>query len=149
MDDLKSAGRTQPLSLWRHSAYLSLRLWTTSTYPRIAALFNGRDHTSVVHGVQEATKILCADIEPVADLLERHGVLKKYQKEKDLILESFNMVAWAVERRRNENCSKPEIAAQLMKLTDKGLIVFEEDMERGHKDNNILVRVKSGAMLIR
>ena len=59
------------------------------------------------------------------------------------------MVAWAVERRRNENCSKPEIAAQLMKLTDKGLIVFEEDMERGHKNNNILVRVKSGAMLIR
>jgi chromosomal replication initiator protein len=52
IEALKSKGRQRPLVTLRQIAMYVIREMTDSSYPTIARLFGGRDHTTVMHAVR-------------------------------------------------------------------------------------------------
>ena len=49
--DILTNNRTQPLSTARQVAMFLARSLTEESYPAIGAKFGGRDHTTIMHGV--------------------------------------------------------------------------------------------------
>lgn len=55
LDDMKSVNRAKRLVAARYEAFYRIRTETTLSYPQIGRRFGGRDHTTVLHGVQKYT----------------------------------------------------------------------------------------------
>lgn len=59
--DLRGPSRKQPLVRCRQVAMYLCRELTDLSLPKIGALFGGRDHTTVMHGVDKITTMLTSD----------------------------------------------------------------------------------------
>jgi len=74
VDALKSKSRQRPLVTARQIAMYVFRQQTDLSYPSIARLFGGRDHTTVIHAVEKIERQMGerkAVFEQVTDLLQK------------------------------------------------------------------------------
>jgi chromosomal replication initiator protein len=74
IDALKGKSRQRPLVTARQIAMYVFRQLTDLSYPSIARLFGGRDHTTVIHAVEKIQRQMGerkAIYEQVTDLLQR------------------------------------------------------------------------------
>ena len=58
VDALKGKSRQRPLVMARQEAMYVFRELTDLSYPAIARLFGGRDHTTVIHAVDKITRLM-------------------------------------------------------------------------------------------
>lgn len=72
-EDLSSKKRTKTLTLPRHVAMYLCKELTSHSYPEIAAAFDKRDHTTILHGCRKIAKLRRTDSAVDSDLtaLER------------------------------------------------------------------------------
>jgi hypothetical protein len=60
--DLKGEGRKVPVAIARQEAFWRLRTELGLSYPRIGTIFNGRDHSTVIHGIRRHAARLTGDV---------------------------------------------------------------------------------------
>lgn len=58
VEDIKGKSRQRPLVTARQTAMYVVRELTELSYPAIARLFGGRDHTTVIHAVEKTTRVI-------------------------------------------------------------------------------------------
>jgi chromosomal replication initiator protein len=58
VDALRGKSRQRPLVMARQEAMYVFRELTDLSYPAIARLFGGRDHTTVIHAVDKITRLM-------------------------------------------------------------------------------------------
>jgi chromosomal replication initiator protein len=58
VDALRGKSRQRPLVAARQEAMYVFRELTDLSYPAIARLFGGRDHTTVIHAVEKITRLM-------------------------------------------------------------------------------------------
>lgn len=73
--DLVSPRRNRHIAYPRHIAMLLARELTTASMPRIGRAFGDRDHTTVLHALKNATRLLSADSDYEADFKALHAAL--------------------------------------------------------------------------
>jgi chromosomal replication initiator protein len=61
ISDLESPSRKQPLARARQVAMYVCRELTDLSLPKIGSLFGGRDHTTVLHGVNNVARLMKED----------------------------------------------------------------------------------------
>ena len=74
VDELTSQGRQQGLVKARQISMYVMRELTDLSYPAIASVFGGRDHTTVMHAVKKINSLLPAErkvYDQVAQLIAR------------------------------------------------------------------------------
>ena len=74
VDALRGKSRQRPLVTSRQIAMYAFRELTDLSYPSIARLFGGRDHTTVIHAVEKIQRQMGERkqiYEQVTDLLQR------------------------------------------------------------------------------
>ena len=54
LDDLIGPDRSHPLTAIRQDAYAHVRSVTKLSLPQIGRLFGGRDHTTIMHGIDRS-----------------------------------------------------------------------------------------------
>ncbi|WP_297803659.1 helix-turn-helix domain-containing protein [uncultured Brevundimonas sp.] len=123
MDDLCSVRRDRRVSVPRQIAmYMARQYCTHLSYPAIGRLFGGRDHTTIIHGVNAVMDRIVADREfaGVVDAVERHlqdviGIVVKRQAEakKQVALECHDQVT---EVERNISRLYSDLSRQYQRL---------------------------------
>ena len=58
VEDIKGKSRQRPLVTARQTAMYVVRELTELSYPAIARLFGGRDHTTVIHAVEKTNRVI-------------------------------------------------------------------------------------------
>jgi chromosomal replication initiator protein len=66
--DLKSPKRAKPITRARQVAMYLCRELTSESFPEIGSRFGGRDHATVIHGVNKITALLEVDSDLQADM---------------------------------------------------------------------------------
>ncbi len=61
--DIQGSSRTQPLATHRQIAMYLCRELTDLSLPKIGRLFGGRDHTTIIHGINKIKKLIGSDPE--------------------------------------------------------------------------------------
>lgn len=74
--DLKADKRTRNLTMPRHICWYLLRKQRSLSYPQIAEYFGGKDHTTVMHGVNRITALLKNDPEILRHMTNIEGLLR-------------------------------------------------------------------------
>jgi len=74
--DLKADKRTRNLTMPRHICWYLLRKHRGMSYPQIADFFGGKDHTTVIHGVNRITALLKNDPEILKHLTAIEGSIR-------------------------------------------------------------------------
>jgi len=74
--DLKADKRTRNLTMPRHICWYLLRKHRGMSYPQIAEYFGGKDHTTVIHGVNRITALLKNDPEILKHINAIEGLLR-------------------------------------------------------------------------
>jgi len=74
VEALKGKSRQRPLVSARQVAMYIFRDMTELSYPAIARLFGGRDHTTVIHAVEKTQRLMREDkqtFDQVSDIITR------------------------------------------------------------------------------
>ena len=74
VEEIKGASRRRPLVTSRQIAMYAFRELTDLSYPAIARLFGGRDHTTVIHAVDKIQRLMKERkqiYDQVTDLVQR------------------------------------------------------------------------------
>ena len=75
--DLQGPSRVQPLATHRQVAMYLCRELTDLSLPKIGRILGGRDHTTVMHGVNKIKKLLTTDPELARQVSHLSGILWK------------------------------------------------------------------------
>lgn len=77
VDEIVGKRRTAPLVQARHAAMWAARKFTKASYPAIGNRFGGRDHSTVIHGIDHAEE-LCGEDPDFAFLVAEldHAIAK-------------------------------------------------------------------------
>ena len=76
VEALRSKSRQRPLVTARQTAMYVFRELTDLSYPAIARLFGGRDHTTVIHAVEKTQRVMKERkqvYEQVTELVQKFG----------------------------------------------------------------------------
>lgn len=74
--DLKADKRTRNLTMPRHICWYLLRKHRGMSYPQIGEYFGGKDHTTVMHGVNRITALLKSDPEILKHMTSIEGLIR-------------------------------------------------------------------------
>ena len=80
-NELISPRRSNRLVHARQVAYFIIKNHTTLSYPQIGRKFGGRDHTTVLHGVNKIKKLIETDSDIAAEIKRLRNLLKDAQQE--------------------------------------------------------------------
>lgn len=76
--DLKANGGQQSVYHPRQDAMAAMRQLTGRSFPEIARLFGGKHHTTVMHGINRATKLRPGNVAAIVSLSKK--IIAEWEK---------------------------------------------------------------------